>query len=179
MKIKCFFGILMVLAIFCGCISPAMAGSSQGTAVIYSNPGESISLVVNGGITNWSLDNIGDNINTTGISMTVSSNDNHVVYVRDSLDGGKPVNTTGHMAEYDPLGGVYVGGKNLTNPVEISSPPNAYVALSGTNQQIESASGVVSAQVYPVSVKQSIVFADERLYGPYYRIVVTFVAMNT
>lgn len=180
MELKYFIGIMVAITLFCGLVSPAFAGSSQGTAVVSSNPGEAISLVVNGGINNWSLANIGDNINSTGISMVVSSNDDHVVYVRDSLDGGKPANTTGHMSEYDPIGGVYVGGVNLTNALAISSPPNAYVALSGSNQQIESTSGATPSggTTFPISAKQNIVFADQRLYGHYYRLVITFVAMN-
>lgn len=180
MKNRYYICMLLVLAI-CGLVLPASAATSIGTAVISSNPGEGIDLCVMGGISDWTLA-IGDNVDSQSVNMSIASNDAWIVYTRDSLDGGKFSGTSGYMSEFDPVAGTYVvGGYNLTNPINVRSGLLPYVALSGTNQQIQS--GTVTpaeGNLYDLSFKQHVVFADPRLYGGhFYRTVVTFVGQNT
>src|SRR5690606_7366106 len=83
-----------------------------GDKFTYSLP--QLEIDVNGTISNWALE-IGENTDTTNLTLKVISSGSWGVSVYDALDLGKPAGTAGHMAEHD--------GSSYTLPVTYLSSP--------------------------------------------------------
>ena len=182
-----FFVVLMAIAIITvGLVLPVSASYSNDTAIIQSNPTVGIVLDVMGNITSWDLSNVGDNVDSTSISMRVRSNTNWQVQVVDNLDEGKPSGSAGYMAEY--TSGAYnttSGGRHLYYPLQLKAESfDIYRDLSGSAQEFKSGSptppGVpIGGLLYNLTVNQRMRLADERLNPPSaYRVIVTFIASN-
>lgn len=183
-----YLAVLMTLVILsAGLAFPVTAAYSNDTAVIQSNPVKGLVLDVMGEITSWDLSTIGNNYDDVNISMRIRSNTPWAINVYDALDGGKPSASAGHMSEWNGLTyNTTVGYKNLSYALEVApAVGDIPVVLSGTQQVFKSGlptpsgGAGVGGLLYNLSVNQKLRYADTALENAAYRIVVTFVAMNT
>lgn len=151
-----------------------MSVAGEGAKFTYST--DMIQIDVNGTISNWAL-SIGENVDSTNLTIRVQSNGPWQVSVYDALNNGKPAGTEGHMAEY--VGSSYnSSGRMLINPVHLKDAgASSYLTLAGVQQHY--LSGVATqteGTIYPVMVKQAIEYEDLRLYPPsFYQVIVTFI----
>jgi len=173
----------MIFLIICGCglVSPVFAFTDSDVAVISCNPLTAIDIIIGGEIDNWTLSNIGDNIDDTSLNMTVRSNTDWAVYIKDDLNDAKPAASVGNMTEWiiaemryadDPVW--------LQTPIQLATDISTFVSLTGDEQLLRDGSSTPPGGfTIPLRVNQYLRLSDERLQtGETYRIVVTFIANN-
>jgi hypothetical protein len=135
------------------------------------------------GISNWAFTPGITNIDSTNITLNVSSiSSTWTVSVADNLDFLKPASTVGKMAESD-AGGVYMGTHVLGTALGIAGPTipsnttGASVILSGSNQIIEAGLKPVGGLRMPLIISQPVTVSDPALKGGHrYQVIVTFIA---
>lgn len=142
-----------------------------------------IDITVDGDISNWAFTPGTTNIDSTNITLNVTSlSSTWTVSVKDDLDFSKPWGTAGRMAESDALGvytGTHVLGTaiNIIGPSEPSKTTGASVILNGDNQIIESGLTPVNGLVLPITISQPVTISDLALGGGHrYKIIVTYIA---
>jgi hypothetical protein len=136
------------------------------------------------GISNWAFIPGTTNIDSTNISVNVSSvSSTWTVSVKDSLDFSKPVGTIGKMVEWDGTAYVIPSPSVLGMPVIIAGPSvpskttGVSVTLDGSEQIIESGLVPVSGLTMPLTIRQPISYSDPVLKnGHLYQVVVTYIA---
>ena len=174
-------GILIIA--FAAMAAPVMAAQS---ATITANPAKTITVTVNGGITNWVLAQ-GLNTDATSVTLDVASNSpNWVDSVKDALDpdsvpAAKP--DAGQMVDYNTATSVY-GTLKLGSSLVIGGATSATqytgatVTLTGSDQAIVTgANASTAAGTFtgtPVTIKQTVAITDSVLPTNHvYRIIVT------
>ena len=151
------------------------SGSNTATQIGYISIAEStpyIEISVNGSLNNWNLVT-GLNQDTSSVSLNITTNmDSWSVNAVDGLDGGKPSDTAGHMAEYD--GSSYVpSGAYLQNPLNVSFGGGPYIALSVEDQTLTSGTSPGTTPGI-LGISQLISATDTGLAeGHKYRMVIT------
>jgi len=178
-KVLVLVGILIIA--FAAVVAPVMAADT-GTATLTGNPPKTLSLTVNGGITDWNLDPtvVQPITDATSVNLTVSSNSpGWVVSVKDAQDGSKP--TPGRMVDYNAGSyGTLALGSNLTvGGASGTGYDGTEKTLSVSDQAIVTgASDATAAGTFSNTVltfKQYVVISDSVLIsGHAYRIIVTF-----
>ena len=152
--------------------------TTQSSTVVVVPP--SVSINVNGNIVDWPEFGVGTNINTTAISINVSSNTQWDVLVSDALDNGKPPGTAGHMAEWDNNsyvpGGLFLGANMTVSGYSAGGTVNSTAQLGPVGQPIESNLYQGTFGPIPVAVIQDVAPSDPRLLNTTYRIIITFTA---
>ncbi len=125
---------------------------------------------------------MGANVNSTAVDLTVSSNYiGWVVAVKDAMDDLKIGGTEGSMANWstsayvdDPLA-TKLAALHVTGASVPLKTTGAEVALTGSDQLIETGLDVVDAQSMDITIGQTVAITDPRLPGSnVYRIIVTF-----
>lgn len=162
--------------------SPAWRAASKKSAdddlLTFSSSQSLFQIDVNGAINNWAL-SIGENTDTTNLTLTVKSPEPWAVTVYDALDDGKPAESAGHMTEYIQSGyNSTAGGRELYYPARMNYAGGpSFVDLSGIQQTLVSGPPTPPAGTnFPLVVNQTVDFGDIRLTPPStYQIVVTFV----
>ncbi|WP_292425645.1 hypothetical protein [Methanoregula sp.] len=174
--------VILIIA-FAAMAAPVMAAQS---ATITANPAKTITVTVNGGITNWALAQ-GLNTDATSVTLDVASNSpNWVVSVKDALDPdsvptAKP--DAGQMVDYNTATSVY-GTLKLGSSLVIGGATSATqytgatVTLTGSDQAIVTgANASTAAGTFtgtPVTIKQTVAITDSVLPTNHvYRIIVT------
>jgi hypothetical protein len=153
--------------------------AETGTSTITGNPGAAIDIAVTGSITGWALE-VGPNSDSTSVDLTVSSNKiGWTVAVKDAMDGSKIAGTEGKMANW--TGSAWAASGNLAAAMHVTgaSVPTkttgAEVALTGSDQLIETGLDVVDTQPMDITIGQVVAYTDANLPGSnVYRIIVTF-----
>lgn len=139
-----------------------------------------ITVSIHGTITNWSLE-IGENIDSSNLTLRVTSTQPWSVSVYDALDLGKPPETAGHMAEF---GGSFYNpsGRMLSSPVQVknASAPS-YITVSNISQTYLSGNATPAEGVsLPIDVRQVVDYEDAILSPPsVYQIIITFIGTTT
>jgi hypothetical protein len=159
-------------------IIPGMAAET-GSSIITGNPATAIDITVTGSISNWALA-VGSNTDPSSVNLAVSSNKiGWTVAVKDGMDGSKISGTQGKMANW--TGSAWASSGNLAAAMHVAgaSVPTkttgADVALSGSDQPIETGLDVVSSQSMAITIGQTVAYTDPALPNPnVYRIIVTF-----
>ena len=174
---------LMIVLTVCGCglVSPVFAYTDSDVAIISCNPLTAIDIVIGGEISNWTLSNIGDNIDDTSLNMTVRANTDWAVVIKDALNDDKPAASVGNMTEWIIGDMKYADDPRwLLTPIRIATETSPYVSLTGDEQLlIQGSNTPVGGFLYHLRVNQFLRLADDRLQtGETYRIVVTFIANN-
>jgi hypothetical protein len=136
------------------------------------------------GISNWPLTAGIININSSSVSLNVSSiSSTWTVSVKDNLDFSKPPSTVGKMVEW--TGSVYVTPNPLVlgAPMGITAPSvplkttGASVTLDGSEQIIESGLTPVAGLTMPITFHQPVTYNDPALRGGHlYQVIVTYIA---
>jgi len=177
MKIKLLVSLMVVMS--AAMVAPVMA-IDTGTSVITGNPGYIIDIVVTGDITCWALVAGTTITNSTGVDLAVSSNKvPWIVSVKDAMDGPKITGTAGKMANW--TGSAWAASGNLAAAMHVtgesvSGTTGHNIALSGSDQTIETGDAVVSGQSMGITIDQDVAYTDPRLPGSnVYRIIVTFI----
>lgn len=142
-----------------------------------------IDISVDGDISNWAFTPGTTNIDSTNISLNVSSiSSTWTVSVKDDMDFHKTPGTVGRMAESDAVG-AYTGTKVLGTAMTIAGPTEptktigSSVVLSGSNQVIESGLTPVTGLPLPLTISQPVTISDQVLGGGHrYQVIVTFIA---
>ena len=179
-KVLILIGILIIA--FATVVAPVMAANT-GTATITGNPPKTLSLTVNGGISNWNLDpTTSPKVDSTSVNLTVSSNSpGWLVSVKDALDGSKPAGSAGKMVDYNVGSyGTLALGSNLTvGSASVAGFTGSTVTLHGSDQAIET--GAIDATAAgtftntALTFTQPVAITDAVLgSGHVYRIIVTF-----
>jgi len=174
---------LMIVLTVCGCglVSPVFAFSDSDVAIISCNPLTAIDIVIGGEIDNWTLSNVGHNIDDTSLNMTIRANTDWAVVVKDALNDDKPADSVGNMTEWIIGEMKYADDPRwLLTPIKIATSTSPYVSLTGDEQLLTQGSNTpVGGFLFPLRVNQFLRLADDRLQtGETYRIVVTFIANN-
>jgi hypothetical protein len=187
--------VILCVMIFAGAVmvGPVAADTKQTT--ITGNISSTMSLVVNGAITDWNLVYPGDQkVNIVTLNVT-SNYPGWTVTVNDSLDsaGGNPKNITtrGKMAQSNS-GGAYVGENNLTTAMQIQSTSTIHYTGNGALISLGTVDPGVPILIYTgdqgylsagnfdpmaLTIAQPIQYADRGLPpGDKYKIILTFVA---
>ena len=136
------------------------------------------------GISNWTFTPGTTNIDSTNITLNVSSiSSTWTVSVKDSLDFSKPPSTVGKMVEWD--GSAYVTPSpwvlgtavTIAGPSVPSKTTGASVTLDGSEQIIESGLTPVTGLAMPLTISQPVAYSDPDLKGGHqYQVIVTFIA---
>jgi len=138
-----------------------------------------IRISVNGTISDWTL-SIGNNTDSTNLSLWVRSSHPWTVSVYDALNQEKPAGTAGYMAEY--TGVTYPSpGKVLSGPVRVrDNLAPSFLDLTGEPQTFLSGLATPEEGISsPIVVGQDVDYHDQRLTPPsLYRIIVTFVGTS-
>jgi hypothetical protein len=142
-----------------------------------------IDITVDGDISNWAFMPGITNIDSTNITLDVTSiSSTWTVSVKDAMDFEKTPGTVGRMAESD-AGGAYTGTNVLGTAMIITGPDmptnttGASVVLSGENQVIESGLMPVTALQIPLTISQLVTIRDLSLKGGHrYQVIVTYIA---
>jgi hypothetical protein len=120
-----------------------------------------IDIIVDGDIANWAFMPGTTNIDSTNVTLNVSSiSSMWTVSVKDGLDFSKPGSTVGRMAESD-ASGAYTGINALGTAISIAGPSvpsrttGSSVTLDGSNQVIESGLTPVTGLVMPLYLATS------------------------
>ena len=178
MKINVLVIISLMVVMSAAMVAPVMAATT-GTSVITGNPGALIDITVTGSISNWALVAGGANTNSTAVDLTVSSNKLWTVAVKDAMDDTKIPGTQGKMANW--TGSAYATSGNLAAALHVTGASvstkttGADVALSGSDQTIETGLDVVGSEQMDITIGQAVAYTDPTLPGSnVYRIIVTF-----
>ena len=142
-----------------------------------------IEIAVDGDISNWAFTPGTTNIDSTNITLNVSSiSSTWTVSVKDGMDFNKTPGTVGRMAESDAVG-AYTGTKVLGTAMTVAGPTEptktigSSVVLSGSNQVIESGLTPVTGLPLPLTISQPVSISDQVLGGGHrYQVIVTFIA---
>jgi hypothetical protein len=159
---------------------PGVLAGTTGTAAVTGNPALFLELTVTGSQSFGDL-SPGDNVNSTAntVNATVVTNAPWAITVYDGLTDAKPGASVGSMAEWN--GAAYVGGgKVLTDAFNVGSDKDTYNALAGIGSPQTLYTGIAGTFYKYPYFKQTIEVGDTRVgSGNYYRIVVTFAAIET
>ncbi len=159
-------------------IVPGMA-ARQGLRLLQVILQQAIDITVTGSISNWALA-VGSNTDSSSVDLDVSSNKiGWTVAVKDGMDGSKITGTQGKMANW--TGSAWGSSGNLAAAMHVAGASvstkttGADVALSGSDQTIETGLDIVSSQSMAITIGQTVAYTDPALPGSnVYRIIVTF-----
>jgi len=144
-----------------------------------------IDITIEGpGISNWIFTPGMTNIDSTNITLNVSSvSSTWTVSVKDNLDLDKPPLTVGKMVEWDglsyvtPTPWVLGAAMNITGPSVPLTYTGASVILDGSNQIIESGLAVVNSEKIHLIIRQPVAYSDPVPRGGHlYQVIVTYIA---
>ena len=180
MKINLLVVISLIVVLSAAMVAPVVAADT-GTSTITGNPGAVIDIVITGSISNWALA-VGDNTDADSVNLTVSSNYiGWTVAVKDAMDDSKISGTEGSMANWsssayvDDPSATKLAALHVTGPSVPAKTTGAEVALTDSDQLIETGLDVVDAQSMDITIDQTVEYTDPRLPGSnVYRIIVTF-----
>ncbi len=144
-----------------------------------------IDITIEGpGISNWIFTPGTTNIDSTNITLNVSSvSSTWTVSISDGLDFSKPPSSVGKMVEWDGAAYITPSPWVLGTAVTIAGPSvpsrttGTSVILSGSNQIIESGLTPVTGLTMPLTISQPVSYNDPVLKGGHlYQVIVTYVA---
>jgi hypothetical protein len=147
-----------------------------------------ISITVTGDISNWVFIPQTENSNNA-ITLTVTSDSSSwVITAKDALEGTKPSGSAGKLSEYNIPSSSYITDApkifgtpmGITGTTKDSTSKTDILALTGSDQTLETGLAPVTGQDLPLTFKQVVSYTDPHLTdgNHQYRITVVFTGIT-